>query len=78
MVIILVSNNKLGHRKFSIIAQRFPGIIAANRNNDFGINGISEMSKLIAYFLTLAMNMIRILQWQFIMQLIMERHQYVL
>jgi hypothetical protein len=51
MVIILVSNNRAWIENSVSFAQRFPGIIAANRNNDFGINGISEIIKLMPIFL---------------------------
>jgi subtilisin family serine protease len=30
----------------SVSLHKVSGIIAANRNNDFGVNGISEMSKM--------------------------------
>lgn len=43
----LVSNNKVGHRKIQDHCTKVSGIIAANRNNDFGINGISEMVKIM-------------------------------
>lgn len=42
-----VSNNKVGHRKIQDHCTKVSGIIAANRNNDFGINGISEMAKIM-------------------------------
>ena len=43
----LVSNNKAGHRKIQDHCTKVSGIISANRNNDFGINGISEMANIM-------------------------------